>query len=115
MGDYTGRKTKQLVTVKNYPWYDGIKREPNNPDGTMGAIIYEEDGVTPQTIPENWYNNSVMQDSGGNIIYDDSSGTPTPIRYHEDGSDIQIEVEVDAGDGIPDNPGEVTWEKPVRN
>ena len=114
MGDYTGRKTKQLVTVKNYPWYDGIKREPNNPDGTMGAIIYEEDGVTPQTIPENWYNNSVMQDSSGNIIYDDSSGTPTPIRYHEDGSDIQIEVEVDAGDGIPDNPGEVTWEKPVR-
>ena len=114
MGDYTGRKTKQLVTVKNYPWYDGIKREPNNPDGTMGAIIYEEDGVTPQTIPENWYNNAVMQDADGNIIYDDSSGTPTPIRYHEDGSDIQIEVEVDAGDGIPDNPGEVTWEKPVR-
>ena len=114
MGDYTGRKTKQLVTVKNYPWYDGIKREPNNPDGTMGAIIYEEDGVTPQTIPENWYNNSVMQDANGNIIYDDSSGTPSPIRYHEDGSDIQIEVEVDAGDGIPDNPGEVTWEKPVR-
>jgi hypothetical protein len=114
MGDYTGRKTKQLVTVKNYPWYDGIKREPNNPDGTMGAIIYEEDGVTPQTIPENWYNNAVMQDADGNIIYDDSSGTPTPIRYHEDGDDIQIEVEVDAGDGIPDNPGEVTWEKPVR-
>jgi len=114
MGDYTGRKTKQLVTVKNYPWYDGIKREPNNPDGTMGAIIYEEDGVTPQTIPENWYNNAVMQDADGNIIYDDSSGTPTPIRYHEDGDDIQIEVEVDAGDGIPDNPGQVTWEKPVR-
>ena len=114
MSDYTGRKTKQLVTVKNYPWYDGIKREPNNPDGTMGAIIYEEDGVTPQTIPENWYNNAVMQDADGNIIYDDSSGTPTPIRYHEDGDDIQIEVEVDAGDGIPDNPGQVTWEKPVR-
>ena len=80
----------------------------------MGAIIYEAAGVTPQTIPENWYNNAVMQDADGNIIYDDSSGTPTPIRYHEDGDDIQIEVEVDAGDGIPDNPGEVTWEKPVR-
>jgi len=39
MSDYTGRITKQFVTVKNYPWYDGIKREPNNADGTMGAII----------------------------------------------------------------------------
>ena len=27
---------------------------------------------------------------------------------------MQIEVEVDGGDGVPDNPGEVTWEKPVR-
>ena len=115
MGDYTGRKTKQFVTVKNYPWYDGIKREPNNADGTMGAIIYEEDGVTPQTIPENWYNNSVMQDANGTILYQtDTDGNQTPIRYIEDGDDMQIETEVDGGDGIPDNPGEVTWEKPVR-
>ena len=56
-----------------------------------------------------------MQDSSGNIIYDvDADGNQTPIRYHEDGSDIQIETEVDTGDGIPDNPGQVTWEKPVR-
>jgi len=115
MGDYTGRTTTQLVTVKNYPWYDGILREANNADGTMGAIIYEEDGTTPKTRPENWYNNSVMQDSSGNIIYNvDADGNQTPIRYHEDGSDIQIETEVDTGDGVPDNPGEVTWEKPVR-
>ena len=115
MSDYTGRITKQFVTVKNYPWYDGIKREPNNADGTMGAIIYEEDGVTPQTIPENWYNNSVMQDSSGNILYNvDTDGNQTPIRYIEDGEDMQIEVEVDGGDGVPDNPGQVTWEKPVR-
>ena len=115
MSDYTGRMTKQFVTVKNYPWYDGIKREPNNADGTMGAIIYEEDGVTPQTIPENWYNNSVMQDSSGNILYNvDTDGNQTPIRYIEDGGDMQIETEVDGGDGVPDNPGQVTWEKPVR-
>jgi len=115
MGDYTGRTTTQMVTVKNYPWYDGILREPNNADGTMGAIIYEEDGVTPKTRPENWYNNSVMQDANGAIIYQtDTDGNQTPIRYHEDGADIQIETEVDTGDGIPDNPGQVTWEKPVR-
>jgi hypothetical protein len=115
MSDYTGKMTKQLVTVKNYPWYDGILREENNADGTMGAIIYEEDGVTPKTRPENWYNNSVMQDADGNILYNvDADGNQTPIRYIEDGSDMQIEVEVDGGDGVPDNPGEVTWEKPVR-
>ena len=115
MSDYTGKMTKQLVTVKNYPWYDGILREENNADGTMGAIIYEEDGVTPKTRPENWYNNSVMQDANGNILYNvDPDGNQTPIRYIEDGADMQIEVEVDGGDGVPDNPGEVTWEKPVR-
>ena len=27
---------------------------------------------------------------------------------------MQIEVEVDGPDGIPDNPGDVVWEKPVR-
>ena len=115
MSDYTGKMTTQLVTVKNYPWYDGILREENNADGTMGAIIYEEDGVTPKTRPENWYNNSVMQDANGNILYNvDPDGNQTPIRYIEDGADMQIEVEVDGGDGVPDNPGEVTWEKPVR-
>ena len=82
MGDYTGRTTTQMVTVKNYPWYDGILREPNNADGTMGAIIYEDDGVTPKTRPENWYNNSVMQDANGGIIYQtDTDGNQTQIYY----------------------------------
>ena len=36
------------------------------------------------------------------------------MQWFPDGSDMQIEVEVDGPDGIPDNPGEVVWEKPVR-
>ena len=114
MSDYTGKMTTQLVTVKNYPWYDGWKRGPNNADGTMGDLILDDDG-NKIPIAENWYNNSVMQDANGNILYNvDPDGNQTPIRYIEDGADMQIEVEVDGGDGVPDNPGEVTWEKPVR-
>jgi len=109
--DYSGRTTTAMTSVKNYPWYDGIKREPNNADGTMGDIIYEADGVTPQTIPENWYNNSVKTDANGNILTDEDGN---PIRYIEDGADMQIEVEVDGPDGVPDNPGQVVWEKPIR-
>jgi len=37
-----------------------------------------------------------------------------PVRYYEDGASMQIEMEVDGPDGVPDNPGEVVWEKPVR-
>ena len=35
-------------------------------------------------------------------------------RWFEDGADMTIIVDEIVGDGIPDNPGEVIWEKPVR-
>ena len=35
-------------------------------------------------------------------------------RWFPDGSDMTITVDEIVGDGIPDNPGEVIWEKPVR-
>ena len=110
MGDYTGRTTTQMVTVKNYPWYDGWKRGPNNADGTMGDFILDDDG-NKIAIEENWYDNSVKTSADGTILTDDDGN---PIRYHEDGADMQIEVEVDGPDGVPDSPGQVTWEKPVR-
>ena len=44
--------------------------------------------------------------------YVNSDGETT--RWFEDGADMQITVDVDGPDGIPDNPGEVVWEKPVR-
>ena len=110
MSDYTGRTTTQLVTVKNYPWYDGWKRGPNNADGTMGDFILDDDG-NKIAIEENWYDNSVKTSADGTILTDDDGN---PIRYHEDGADMQIEVEVDSPDGVPDNPGQKTWEKPIR-
>ena len=109
--DLTGRTTTQTVTVKNYPCYDGIARGPNNADGTMGDILYEADGITPQTIDQNWYDNSVKTNPDGSIMLDDDDN---PIRYFPDGADMQIEMELDGPDGIPDNPGQVIWNKPVR-
>jgi hypothetical protein len=108
--DFTGRTTTQTVTVKNYPWYDGYARGPNNADGTMGAILTNPDG-SYQTIPENWYNDAVKEDANGDPILDDDGNVQ---RYWEDGADMQIEMDVDGPDGVPDNPGEVVWNKPVR-
>ena len=108
--DFTGRTTTQTVTVKNYPWYDGYARGPNNADGTMGDILTDADGNNI-TIPENWYNDSVKTNADGSIMLDDDD---EPVRYYPDGASMQIEMEVDGPDGVPDNPGEVVWEKPVR-
>ena len=108
--DFTGRTQTQTITVQNYPWYDGYQRGPNNADGTMGDILTDDDG-NPLTRPENWYNNAVKEDSNGNPILDEDGN---PQRYYEDGASMPIEIDVDGPDGIPDNPGEVVWEKPVR-
>ena len=73
MSDFTGRTTKQTVTVKNYPW-------------------------------ESWYDDRTKAD-----------GT----RWFPDGEDIQIEVDVDGPDGVPDLVADgsemtPTWHKPIR-
>ena len=72
MSDFSGRTTKQTVTVKNYPW-------------------------------EDWYDDRTKAD-----------GT----RWFPDGEDIQIEIDVDGPDGVPDavQNGTMTptWEKPIR-
>ena len=108
--DFTGRTTTQTVTVKNYPWYDGYARGPNNADGTMGDILTDSNG-DPITIEQDWYDNSVKTNPDGSIMLDDDDN---PVRYYEDGASMQIEMEVDGPDGVPDNPGQVVWEKPVR-
>ena len=73
VSDFSGKTSKQTVTVKNYPW-------------------------------ETWYDDRTKAD-----------GT----RWFPDGEDIQIEIDVDGPDGVPDTVanGEAmvpTWYKPVR-
>ena len=60
--------------------------------------------VTVKNYPwEDWYDTRT---------YTNSDGETT--RWFEDGADMQITVDVDGPDGIPDNPGQKVWEKPVR-
>ena len=108
--DFTGKITTQTTTVKNYPWYDGWKRGPNNADGTMGDFVLDDDG-NKIAIDENWYDNSVKQNADGTIILDDDGD---PIRYYADGADMPYEIDVDGPDGIPDKPGDKIWDKPMR-
>ena len=72
MTDLSGKTTKQVVTVKNYPW-------------------------------ESWYDTRTKAD-----------GT----RWFPDGEDMQIEIDVDGPDGVPDaitnGSMDPTWYKPIR-
>ena len=45
--------------------------------------------------------------------YDDRTKTDG-TRWFEDGADMTITIDEIVGDGVPDNPGEVVWQKPVR-
>ena len=84
------------------PWEDYyMEPQYNNTDFTGRT--------TTQTVT---VKNYPWKDYYDTRTYVNSDGETT--RWFEDGADMQIEVEVDGPDGIPDNPGQVVWEKPVR-
>ena len=97
--------TETTTTVKNYPWYNGWKHD------NAGNLVLDEDG---EKIPieENWYNTSVRTDPNDPKYDLDDDGQPD--RWWNDGDSMEIPIEIDGPDGIPDNPGEVIWNKPVR-
>ena len=87
-------------------WKDPFERtymapQYNNTDFTGRTTTQT---VTVKNYPwEDWYDNRTYTNDDGETV-----------QWFPDGSDMQIEVEVDGPDGIPDNPGQVVWEKPVR-
>jgi len=52
---------------------------------------------------EEWYDNRTYTDAEGN-----------EVRAYEDGADMPITIMEVQPDGVPDNPGSVLWDKPVR-
>ena len=52
---------------------------------------------------EPWYDNRTYTNSEGDVV-----------RAYEDGADIPVIVDEIQGDGVPDNAGDVIWQKPVR-
>ncbi len=96
-------------------WKDPFERtymqpQYNNTDFTGRTTTQT---ITVKNYPwEDWYDDRVRTDPNDPKYDVDEDGNPD--RWWNDGDDMQIEVEVDGPDGIPDNPGDVVWEKPVR-
>ena len=94
--DLTGQITEVSTTVKNYPWYNGWKHD------NAGQLVYDASG-NKIPIEEDWYNTSTYVNDDGDTV-----------RWFPDGSSMEIVVEQDGPDGLPDNPGQQVWQKPVR-
>ena len=93
------------------PWEDYFLEPQYNASDFTGRTTTQT--TTVKNYPwEPWYNTTVRSDPNDPLY--DANEDGNPDRWWEDGADMQIEVEVDGPDGVPDNPGEVIWEKPVR-
>ena len=93
----------QFADSRKDPWEDFYNEPQYNLTDVEGTTVKQT--VTVKNYPwEDWYDNRTKDD-----------GT----RWFPDGEDIQIEVDVPTGDGVPDvlNGGstmEPTWYKPIR-
>ena len=93
----------QFADSRKDPWEDFYNEPQYNLTDVEGKTVKQT--VTVKNYPwEDWYDNRTKTDGS---------------RWFEDGDDIQIEVDVDAADGVPDvlNGGTTmnpTWYKPVR-
>ena len=93
----------QFADSRKWPWEDYYNEPQYNLTDVEGKMVKQT--VTVKNYPwEDWYDDRTKDD-----------GT----RWFEDGDDIQIEVDVPSGDGVPDvlNGGstmEPTWYKPIR-
>jgi len=88
----------QFADSRKDPWRDVVMEPQYNTTDFTGRTSQQT--VTVKNYPwESWYDTRTKAD-----------GT----RWFPDGEDMEITVDVDGPDGIPDNPGQVVWEKPVR-
>ena len=97
----------QFADSRKDPWEDFYNEPQYNLTDVEGKTVKQT--VSVKNYPwEEWYDDRTYVDDNGDTQ-----------RWFPDGSDIQIEVDVDAPDGVPDvlgDGGEMTptWFKPVR-
>jgi len=88
----------QFADSRKDPWEDVYYEPQYNSTDFTGRTTQQT--ITVKNYPwESWYDTRTKTD-----------GT----RWFPDGEDMDITVDVDGPDGIPDNPGQVLWRKPVR-
>ena len=92
----------QFAQTQKDPWEDFYNEPQYDMRDFTGRTTQQT--VTVKNYPwEPWYDTRT---------YEDDDGVET--RWFEDGADMTIIQDIDGPDGIPDNPGSVTWMKPVR-
>ena len=101
----------QYADSRKHPWEDYYMEPQYDMTDFTGRIT--ETTTTVKNYPwESWYNTTVRSDPNDPLY--DVDGDGQPDRWWEDGVPMEITVDVDGPDGIPDNPGEQIWQKPVR-
>ena len=101
----------QFADSRKDPWEDFYLEPQYNMTDFTGKVT--ETITTVKNYPwEPWYNTTVRSDPADPLY--DVNGDGQPDRWWEDGVPMEITVDVDGPDGIPDNPGEQIWQKPVR-
>ena len=101
----------QYADSRKHPWEDYYMEPQYDLTDFTGRVT--ETTTTVKNYPwESWYNTTVRSDPNDPLY--DVDGDGQPDRWWEDGVPMEITVDVDGPDGIPDNPGEQVWQKPVR-
>ena len=101
----------QFADSRKDPWEDFYLEPQYNMVDDTGKTT--EVVTTVKNYPwEPWYDNRVRTDPNDPKYDLDNDGNAD--RWWNDGDPMEITVDVDGPDGLPDNPGEVVWMKPVR-
>ena len=101
----------QYADSRKHPWEDYYMEPQYDMTDFTGKVT--ETITTVKNYPwESWYNTAVRSDPNDPLYDVNNDGQPD--RWWEDGVPMELTVDVDGPDGIPDNPGEQVWQKPVR-
>jgi hypothetical protein len=94
------------------PWEDYYMEPQYDNRDVKGETIEVE--RTVKNYPwEPWYDNRVRTDPNDPLY--DANEDGEADRWFEDGAAMTITEMQVVGDGAPDNPGSILWEKPVRS
>ncbi len=110
---YGGGISCQGPTMNFTPYITHSQSEKDPFEQTYFEPQYDARDFTGRTVKvqkvvknfpwETWYDNRTYINSAGD-----------EVRAYEDGADMTILVDEIQGDGVPDNPGNILWQKPVR-
>ena len=92
----------QFADSRKHPWEDYYLEPQYDLSDFEGRST--EVSTTVRNYPwEDWYDDRTYVNAEGETV-----------RWFPDGDPMEITIDQDGPDGIPDNPGKVIWKKPVR-